>query len=302
MRSSSSLSSPPSSRPHRTLSTSRWSPGRCSSSTSSASSSRRSCRSQGSRSRCPHDAAETDGHEGGLVSREPWAEALYARIRGCTSCALAQTRALAVPGEGPLDAEVMLIGEAPGANEDKQGRPFVGQAGQFLDELLAAAGLARAEVYVCNVLKCRPPANRDPLPGEIDACRDYLDEQIDMVDPLVIVTLGRFSMAKFFPAQTISRVHGRAREIAGCFYVPMYHPAAALHQQSLRAIILEDFRELGALLERARRTRGAGTPARVVGPTEAARLVPALSAVKGASPPPANSAGQPAIQGRLFNE
>jgi DNA polymerase len=178
------------------------------------------------------------------------AEALYARVRSCTRCSLAQTRTLAVPGEGPLDAEVMFIGEAPGANEDRQGRPFVGQAGQFLGELLAAAGLAREDVYICNVLKCRPPGNRDPLPAEIEACRDYLDEQIDLVDPLVIVTLGRFSMARFFPGEAISRIHGRPRLIGARLYVPMYHPAAALHQQSLRPVMFEDFARLPRFLQR----------------------------------------------------
>jgi DNA polymerase len=186
------------------------------------------------------------------MNREVWAAELYDRVRGCTLCALAKTRTLAVPGEGPLDADVMFIGEAPGANEDKQGRPFVGAAGQFLSELLAAAGLTRETVYICNVLKCRPPSNRDPLPGEIDACRDYLDEQIDLIDPLVIVTLGRFSMAKFFPNQTISRIHGHPREVAGRWYVPMYHPAAALHQGSLKETMLADFAGLGRLLGRAR--------------------------------------------------
>jgi uracil-DNA glycosylase len=186
------------------------------------------------------------------MTREAWAAELYGRVRGCTLCALSQTRTLAVPGEGPLDAEVMFIGEAPGANEDREGRPFVGAAGQFLGELLAAAGLQRETVYICNVLKCRPPANRDPLPGEIDACRDYLDEQIDLIDPLVLVTLGRFSMAKFFPKQTISKIHGQPREVAGRFYVPMYHPAAALHQGNLREVMLADFRALAPLLERAR--------------------------------------------------
>ncbi|MFN0096484.1 MAG: uracil-DNA glycosylase [Dehalococcoidia bacterium] len=188
------------------------------------------------------------------MNRETWAEELYTKVRSCTLCGLAETRTLAVPGEGPLDSDIMFIGEAPGANEDKQGRPFVGAAGQFLSELLAAAGLTRESVYICNVLKCRPPSNRDPLPAEIDACRDYLDEQIDLIDPLVIVTLGRYSMAKFFPNQTISRVHGQPREVAGRWYVPMYHPAAALHQGSLKATMLADFAQLGALLERARAT------------------------------------------------
>lgn len=183
------------------------------------------------------------------------AESLYERVRSCQGCALAQTRTNSVPGEGPLTAEVLFIGEAPGANEDKLGRPFVGQAGQFLDELLAAGGLKRPEVYICNVLKCRPPANRDPAPDEITACADYLDEQIRLVDPLVIVTLGRYSMAKFFPQQSISRIHGTFKQADGRFIVPMYHPAAALHQQSLRPVILNDFRTLPAVLDRARRLR-----------------------------------------------
>ena len=184
---------------------------------------------------------------------EAAAERLYERVRTCDLCPLWTTRTNAVPGEGPLNAEVMFIGEAPGVNEDRQGRPFVGAAGQFLDELFAAAGLKRGGVYICNVLKCRPPGNRDPQPGEIEACRDYLDEQIDLLDPLVIVTLGRFSMAKFFPNQAISRIHGQPKEVAGRFYVPMYHPAAALHQGSLRQVILDDFAKLPALLERARK-------------------------------------------------
>jgi len=160
-----------------------------------------------------------------------------------------------VPGEGPLDAEVMFIGEAPGANEDQQGRPFVGQAGKFLDELLAAAELRREDVYICNVLKCRPPGNRDPQPEEIGSCRDYLDEQIEIVDPLVVVTLGRYSMARWFPQQTISRIHGRFRILEGRCYVPMYHPAAALHQQNLREVILEDFRALPAIVKATRAVR-----------------------------------------------
>ncbi len=191
---------------------------------------------------------------------EERAAELYATIRACPRCVLAKTRTLAVPGEGPLDAEVMCIGEAPGMNEDKQGRPFVGAAGQFLEELLAAAGLSRDTVYICNVLKCRPPGNRDPLPGEIEACRDYLDEQIDLVDPLVIVTLGRFSMARYFPGQAISRIHGRPVERAGRTYVPMYHPAAALHQANLRQVILNDFRALPGILESARAAVASAPP------------------------------------------
>lgn len=186
------------------------------------------------------------------MNRAELAEPLYARVRACTRCALAKSRAHAVPGEGPLDADVMLIGEAPGVNEDRQGRPFVGQAGAFLEELLALAGYRRDQVYICNVLKCRPPGNRDPLPAEIDACSAYLDEQLQLVSSLVVVTLGRFSMARFFPNERISRIHGRPKRLSDRYYVPMYHPAAALHQQSLRATIMEDFRRLPALIEQAR--------------------------------------------------
>ncbi len=196
-----------------------------------------------------------------MAERSAHAEDLYKRVRSCTRCALSRTRTCAVPGEGPLDAEIMLIGEAPGANEDREGRPFVGQAGKFLDELLSAAGLQRSEVYICNVLKCRPPSNRDPLPDEIAACQPYLDEQIELIDPLVIVTLGRFSMARYFPKLTISRIHGRYRQLDGRFYIPMYHPAAALHQQNLREVILEDFRAVPGILEKARELRNPPPPA-----------------------------------------
>ncbi len=225
------------------------------------------------------------------MDRETLAASLYARVTSCQLCALSQTRILAVPGEGPLDADVMFIGEAPGANEDKQGRPFVGASGQFLSELLAAAGLARPDVYICNVLKCRPPANRDPLPAEIDACRDYLDEQIDLIDPLVVVTLGRYSMAKFFPNQIISRIHGHPREVAGRWYVPMYHPAAALHQGSLKATMIDDFAALGRLLrEVARRDVPVAPPAAKMEPT--LQESPAPSPVPGAAKP---------VQISLFN-
>jgi uracil-DNA glycosylase len=196
--------------------------------------------------------------EGSATAR---ADSLYARVRSCQRCPLARTRTLAVPGEGPLDAAVLLIGEAPGANEDRQGRPFVGQAGQFLSELLAAAGLRREEVYICNVLKCRPPANRDPLPDEIAQCKAYLDEQIGIIDPLVVVTLGRYSMGRYFPQQSISRIHGSVKLIDSRYYVPMFHPAAALHQQSLRDTILDDFRTLPGVIERARASRRPPAPA-----------------------------------------
>ncbi len=207
-----------------------------------------------------------------MITVEERAAELYDVIRACRMCGLAETRTHSVPGEGPLDAEVMCIGEAPGMNEDKQGRPFVGAAGKFLDELLAAGGLRRDEVYICNVLKCRPPSNWDPLPGEIASCGEYLDLQIDLVDPLVIVTLGRFSMARWFPQQAISRIHGSVRECDGRLVVPMYHPAAALHQQNLREVLLADFRQLPGILEQARGGRQAAPAPAVPAPIPAAML------------------------------
>ncbi len=204
-----------------------------------------------------------------MITVEERAAEVYEVVRGCTLCPLSATRTNAVPGEGPLDAEVMCIGEAPGVNEDKQGRPFVGAAGQFLGELLAAAGLTREQVYICNVLKCRPPGNRDPLPGEIEACADYLDLQLDMVDPLVVITLGRFSMSRWFPQQAISRIHGSVKEVDGRLVIPMYHPAAALHQGNLRQVLLDDFARVPQVLERARARRAAPKPpaTRVAAPT-----------------------------------
>ena len=127
-------------------------------------------------------------------------EQLEAAIRACTLCALHRGRTQAVPGEGPVNADLMFIGEGPGFHEDRQGRPFVGAAGQFLEELLASINLTRQQVYIANVVKCRPPGNRDPLPDELSACAPYLDRQIEVIRPKVIVTLGRFSMARFFPA------------------------------------------------------------------------------------------------------
>ena len=170
-------------------------------------------------------------------------------VSNCTDCPLHLNRSRAVPGEGPENAEVMLIGEAPGFNEDKQGRPFVGAAGQFLDRLLALANLKREDVYITNTVKCRPLNNRDPLPGEMSACRKYLDRQIEAISPKVIVTLGRHSLTSFLPKETISKAHGNARRANGTTLFPMYHPAAALHQQSLRDVIEADIKKLPDLLK-----------------------------------------------------
>jgi len=145
----------------------------------------------------------------------------------------------------------MFIGEAPGFHEDQQGRPFVGAAGKFLEELLESIGLGRADVFITNVIKCRPPGNRDPLPEEIEACKPYLDRQIELLQPQLVVTLGRFSMARAFPKARISRIHGQPRKIGGVIYYPMYHPAAALHQPSLRRTVVEDMHRIPELMERA---------------------------------------------------
>lgn len=173
---------------------------------------------------------------------------LYQQIANCQDCQLAQHRTRVVPGEGSEEAAIVFIGEAPGWNEDQQGRPFVGSAGQFLDELLASIGLKREEVYICNVIKCKPPTNRDPLPAEIQACRKWLDRQLELIHPKIIVTLGRYSMARFFPGETISKAHGKARKEGDTLYYAMYHPAAALHQQSLRPIIQADMLKIPSLL------------------------------------------------------
>ena len=177
---------------------------------------------------------------------------LNAEMRPCRACALANGRTQVVPGEGPVDAEIMFIGEAPGYYEDQQGRPFVGAAGQFLESLLASIGLKRGDVFIANVIKCRPPGNRDPLPEEISACANWLNRQLAIVNPKLIVTLGRYSMGRFIPGAIISRVHGQARKVNATWVVPMYHPAAALHQGSLRATIEADFAKLPGYLETAR--------------------------------------------------
>lgn len=169
-------------------------------------------------------------------------------VSACTRCNLQYSRKLAVPGEGPANAEIMLIGEGPGFHENEQGRPFVGAAGKFLDELLSSAGMSRSQVYITNIVKCRPPGNRDPEPGEVAACNDYLERQIQAINPKVIVTLGRHSMARFLPNAKISDVHGQAMNIKGRLIVAMYHPAAALHQQSLRSTVEKDFARLPELI------------------------------------------------------
>ena len=174
----------------------------------------------------------------------------------CTNCALHHSRKKAVPGEGPAHAEIMFIGEGPGFHENEQGRPFVGAAGQFLDQLLAQAGVTRADVFIGNVVKCRPPENRDPLPDELGACNTYLERQIEAINPSIIVTLGRFSMNKFMPGAKISQVHGQMRKVGERYVIAMFHPAAALHQAALKPAILADFAKLPDLLNQARTALG----------------------------------------------
>jgi uracil-DNA glycosylase family 4 len=181
---------------------------------------------------------------------------LEERMKACRKCPLAETRTRVVPGEGPADAEVLFIGEAPGFNEDRQGRPFVGQAGQLLTELLQSIGLRREDVYITNIVKCRPPNNRDPMPNEIEACRPWLEEQLEVLSPLVICTLGRHSMARYFKA-SISRIHGQPAKMGEVWVMPFFHPAAALHNQALRPALFEDFQKLPDLLEQARGERRA---------------------------------------------
>ena len=183
-----------------------------------------------------------------------------AEVSNCTRCILHHSRKNAVPGEGPENATMMFIGEGPGFYENEQGRPFVGAAGKFLEELLAGIGMKRADVFICNVVKCRPPENRDPLPEELAACSEYLERQIQAINPQVIVTLGRYSMARFLPYARISDVHGKAVKVQDRLIVAMYHPAAALHQRSLKPAIEADFARLPELIARANKVQEAANP------------------------------------------
>jgi DNA polymerase len=193
---------------------------------------------------------------------------IAAEVQRCRQCALYKHALKGVPGEGDPNAAVMLIGEAPGWHENQQGRPFVGAAGQLLEQLLQSVGLRRDRVFIANVVKHRPPDNRDPLPEEIQACNGYLDRQIAIVDPRVIVTLGRFSLNKFLPGERISRVHGVARRHGSRLVMPFYHPAAALHQASLRRAVEEDFQRLPAVIAEAEKLAAAAPAAPVAAPAQ----------------------------------
>lgn len=175
-------------------------------------------------------------------------------VSSCNKCELYHSREKGVPGEGPSNAEIIFIGEGPGFHENMQGRPFVGAAGDLLVELLDSIGMKREDVFITNVVKCRPPGNRDPAPEELKACNLFLDQQLQIINPSVIVTLGRFSMAKFFPHAKISEIHGQPTRVKGMLVVPFFHPAAALHRPSLRSVVEEDFAKLPALIDGAEKT------------------------------------------------
>jgi len=183
-------------------------------------------------------------------SRRRALAAIAKQVAACHDCSLYKGTTNPVPGEGSATAEIMFVGEGPGFYEDKQGRPFVGASGKFLDELLASIGLDRRTVFITNVVKHRPPENRDPQADEIAACKKHLDAQIEAIAPKVIVTLGRHSMQRYFPGESIGRIHGQPRRKDGVIVVPMYHPAAALHQQTLRRVIEADFAKLPEFLKK----------------------------------------------------
>ena len=176
------------------------------------------------------------------------------RVAECSDCSLHRSRTKSVPGEGNNSAEIMLIGEGPGAKEDQEGRPFVGSAGQFLDQLLNSIGLNRLDVFIANMVKCRPPNNRDPFPEELQACSKYLDKQIELVNPLLIVTLGRFSLSRFFPGETMGMARGKLRQYKSRYIFPIMHPAAALYRPQNKITIMDDFAVIPEILSTLRNT------------------------------------------------
>lgn len=221
-----------------------------------------------------------------------------AEVAVCTRCRLHETRTKSVPGEGTAATEVMFVGEGPGFNEDRQGRPFVGQAGTLLSELLGAVGWSREEVFITNVVKCRPPENRDPEPNEIAACGPFLTRQLAALDPALVVTLGRFSMARFNPGARIGEVHGAFRQADSESGAPaaltyaMYHPAAALHQGSLKATLFRDMEGVPQALTEARQLRAAVAVAAAPVPAEVAQAGASLTPevdVAGAAVEPARA-------------
>lgn len=176
-------------------------------------------------------------------------QGIAAEINTCSRCELHEERTNAVPGAGAPSADIFFIGEGPGAQEDQEGLPFVGRSGRFLDELLNSIGLNRQKVFITNVVKCRPPGNRAPHVDEVRACARYLDRQLELIGPRLVVTLGRFAMERFFSDGRISEIHGQPRQVDGVVILPLYHPAAALYRGSLRSVVKEDFQRIPELLE-----------------------------------------------------
>lgn len=233
-------------------------------------------------------------------------EAIATEVRACTACRLHVGRTQAVPGEGHPSTEVVFVGEGPGFNEDRQGRPFVGAAGSFLTELLGSVGWKRDEVFITNVVKCRPPDNRDPDPDEIAACAPFLRRQLGTLDPALIVTLGRHSMGRFMPGARIGQVHGTTRAAdpetgarqAQVF--AMYHPAAALHQGSLRQTLLDDMARVPGALVAARERREPAAPAEPPPIPADAPAAPGHTSTPDMPPDPAPGADSIAAQATIF--
>jgi len=180
-------------------------------------------------------------------------EQIAEQVQKCKKCPLYEKATQGVSGEGSPDADIVFVGEGPGAEEDKQGRPFVGAAGKFLDEMIGLVGWKREDVFIGNIIKHRPPDNRDPLPDEVDACFPYLEAQIKAINPKLIVTLGRHSMNQFLPGSfKISKEHGKVFRRKGNYYVPLYHPAAALYHNALKQTLIDDFKKLPKMLEKVK--------------------------------------------------
>ena len=215
------------------------------------------------------------------VGRRTALAAIAAEVRVCTNCRLHEGRTRAVPGEGDPDTEVVFVGEGPGFNEDRDGRPFIGRAGDLLVKLLGSIGWRREDVFITNVVKCRPPENRDPQPDEIAACAPYLQRQLEIIDPAVVVTLGRYSMARFMPGVKISSAHGTVRVAdpatgaRSALVFAMYHPAAALRTPAIERDSYDDMRHIPAALIDARRHRGALMETPTVEPAAPTVLPPA---------------------------
>ena len=184
-----------------------------------------------------------------IDAKETELSRLASRIRACTKCELHRGRTKGVPGSGPAHADVVFLGEGPGAREDELGLPFVGRSGKYLDQLLMSVRLHRDEVFITNVVKCRPPSNRNPRVAELEACIPYLEQQLELIQPRLVVTLGRFAMEHFLPEGRISEIHGQPRQIEDTIYLPLYHPAAALYRASLRSVVEDDFQKIRMLLD-----------------------------------------------------